>query len=161
MISNEVDSSDISPSDFAAWLDGYQSDPTLTAFSAVAGPPNGLLPCAGYLSGIVAEPAPDYNDAVTRTNGLHLSICDMDMSQILRALAIGTSGLDTAWAPTFVPSDPSLIEVFVDSVLVPHSTVDGVDYVASFNAIGFHGSAVAPAGATIEGHYPAEVTCPN
>jgi hypothetical protein len=161
VVTDENDSSDIAPVDFANWLDGYQGDPKLTAFSAVAGPPNGFLPCFAFFSGISAEPAPDYNTVVSRTGGLHLSICDMDMSAILSALALGSSGMKTKWTLTFVPDDSNAIEVYVNGTLVTHSMVDGVSYDPAANQIEFHGAAVPPAGATIEVHYPTEVVCPT
>jgi len=155
VISDEDDDSrdTIVPATFASWLETYQGDPALTRFSAVAGPPSGLLPCISLISGISATPAIRYNRVVRDTGGIHISFCDMDMSSILSSLAVVSTGLKQTFALTQTPSRPDEIEVNVEGLVVPHDFANGVSYSPTDNSISFHGAWIPRPSQSIEARY--------
>jgi hypothetical protein len=162
VVTDENDDSEdyIRPLDFAAWLDAYQGDPALTSFSAVAGPKSGLFPCIAFFSGISAEPAPRYWTVVNNTSGLHSSICDMDMGDILADLSVVASGMRTTFPLTLIPTDPAAVDVQIEGFTVPKSITDGVSYDVATNSLLFAGDWVPLPGNAIEATYEVEGACP-
>ncbi|NCG20042.1 MAG: hypothetical protein GWP91_13625, partial [Rhodobacterales bacterium] len=139
----------------------YKGDPTLTTFSAMSGPPSGLFPCFALFSGVTAEPAPRVYSAITATGGLHASICDMDMSDMLVALSVLSSGMQTTFQLSYEPSDPFAVVVTVDGVVVPYSATNGFTFNPANRVITFHGTWIPGPNAVIEANYPLIAVCPN
>ncbi len=162
VVTDENDDSEdyIRPVDFADFLDGYQGDPSLTTFSAVAGPKGGLFPCLAFFSGISAEPAPRYWTVVDRTGGIHSSICNMDMSDILTELSVVASGMQTSFPLTLAPADPAAIDVHVEGFAVPKSASNGVSYDSDTNSLLFTGDWVPQPGNDVTATYEVEEACP-
>ena len=160
-VTDEADGSTVSPTDFASWLEAYQGDPLLTAFSAMSGPSGGLFPCIAFFSGISAEPAPGIFNAIQQTGGIHAEICNMDMSAMLTALASVSAGLQRTFTLSYLPTDPTLIEVVVDGYLIPIDSVDGYLYNAATNQVTLYGMAIPDVNEVVEVTYPLESTCPN
>lgn len=155
VVSDEDDDSadSIVPATFATWLEGYQGDPALTRFSAVAGPPSGIFPCISLISGISATPAIRYNRVVRDTGGIHISFCDMDMTSILSSLAVVSTGLKRTYTLSQTPSRPDEMVVDVEGMIVPHDLTNGVSYDPTSNSITFHGAWIPRPSQTIDVSY--------
>jgi hypothetical protein len=162
VVTDENDDSEayISPSAFSAFLDGYQGDPALTSFSAVAGPKSGLFPCFALFSGVSAEPAPRYWSVVQATGGIHSPICDMDMADILAELSVVASGVRSTFPLSLTPVDPGAITARIEGLTVPRSAVNGVSYDGATNSLVFAGDWVPRPGNAIEASYDVADACP-
>jgi len=161
VVTDEDDDSDMRSADFASFLDGYQGSPSLSSFSAVAGPTGGLLPCMTLFGGISADPAPRYWDTVQRTGGIHASICHMDMSDILKQLSYVAANMQTEFALSAPVTDRSEMEVEVDGVDIPYdgSHSDGWDYDETTGVLSLFGPAIPLPGATLTVRYPSDGSC--
>jgi hypothetical protein len=161
VVTDEDDSSSIGPIVFANWLEAYQGDPALASFSAVAGPTSGLLPCFALFSGVTAVPAPTYWDAVRNSGGVQLSICDMDMTDILTQLGMVSAGLTDTFALSLVPTSAADIVIEVDGVVVPHGLPNGATYDGYTNSVILNGTSLPLPGQTVEITYPIGSECPS
>ncbi len=161
LVTDEEDGSNINGNDFGNWLEAYKGDPALTTFSAIAGPTSGFFPCFAIFSGISAEPAPRIGAAIQRTGGIHASICNMNMTDILTSLSVLSSGMQTSFALSYEPSDPFSVVVTVDGVVVPYSAVNGFTFDPVTHVVTFHGMWIPSPNAVIEVTYPLIAVCPN
>ncbi len=158
IITDEDDSSSMKKGNYVTWLDAYKGDADKTAFSAMAGPESGMMPCTGA-NGISATPAPTYSYLVRNTGGFYTEICDMDFDEVLTNLSFYAAGMVTSWELTYQPSNAGQIEVYVDGVDVRYNGINGYTYDALRNEIVFHGDAIPAPEADIVVTYPVAGEC--
>ena len=103
---------------------------------------------------------PRYWEVTQATGGIHLDLCNLDMSEIVQALAIVAAGLDTDFPLGNVPTDPSSITVEVDGIPLQPNPNDGWTYDVNTNTVVFHGNGIPQAGSDIDISYGAATTCP-
>ncbi|MBM4369391.1 MAG: hypothetical protein FJ090_20850 [Deltaproteobacteria bacterium] len=161
VVSDENDSSSISASSFASWLDGLQGDVDLSSLSAIVGDRG--LGCTeiDWSSGdtVSATGGDKYIDVADATGGFFASICTEDFDVAVTNIAKISAGMQAEWELSKTPSDISLMEVYVDGIEVPYDATDGWIYDSADNAVEFHGTAVPDAGEVIEVSYPYDSSC--
>lgn len=165
VVSDEDDVSGNNPgvTSYSNWLESLKPDPTMTTFSAVAGPDGTftLLPaCNTFATGASASTAPRYADAVRRTGGIHANICNMAFDQVLTFLSFVAAGMQVEFDLQYAPSSVGLIEVEVDGQPVGFGAFNGWSWDAATQRIRFNGSSIPGPGEEIVIRYPISGGCP-
>jgi len=93
-----------------------------------------------------------YIDIVNRTNGVLGSVCDSSFASSLQNIQEKIIELSTLF-PLDREPDVKTIRVAVNGQFINQDEKNGWTYLTSENAIQFHGSAVPPAGASIQVYY--------
>lgn len=164
VVSDEDDSSSNSPTQFANWLDGLESDPDLSAVSAICGDPGTSMfdgGCSEWDNGTLynAMSGTDYYDAAMATGGHWASICTASFSEELEYLSLVSQGLTAVYYLTYEPSSIGLTTVEVNGTSVSYSAIDGWTWSSTTNAITFHAEAIPEPSATIRVTYPFDGEC--
>ena len=164
MVTDEDDSSSVSPSQFTSWLDGLESDPDLSALSAICGDPGtGMFDggCTEWdgMTMYTAMAGNDYYDAAMATGGHWASICTASFNEELEYLSLVSQGLTAIYDLTYVPSSIGLTTVDVNGTSVGYSAIDGWTWTSTTNSVTFHGAAIPEPSATIRVTYPFDGEC--
>ncbi len=155
LISDEPDSSSVSPAAFSSWFIGLRSDPTYTSFNAIVGD-RGLGCWENFIEAMGGD---QYIDVVDATDGVFESICSADFSTAATNIAQAAAGMTVVFPLTKTPSDVSGLTVDVDGVSIDYDALTGFSYESDTNAIRFHGDAVPEAGSHVEVAYPVGGGC--
>jgi hypothetical protein len=164
VVTDENDSSSQSPTQFATWLDGLESDPDMSAVSAICGDPGTTMFDGGCtewdgMTMYNAMAGTDYYDAAIATGGHWASICTASFAEELEYLSLVSQGLTAVYYLTHVPSSIGLTTVEVNGVAEGYSAIDGWTWTNTTNAITFHGDAIPQPSATIRVSYPFDGEC--
>ena len=145
-VSDEPDQSATTAKTLIAQLYALKADQDKVVAHAVAGDvPGG---CA------TAEPGTGYDEVVTGTGGMFLSICSTDWGAALEIIAEGAGGVIDTFSLSEDPYEPS-IEVRVDG----RPVLDGWTYDAEDNAIHFDDDAIPEGGSEIDVDYTLGSSC--
>ena len=126
----------------------------LVSFSTIAGTtPNGCFPPGEqiYFGGL-ADPAFRYSAVSSKTGGVVGSICDVSFENTLVRIAQALNTLRRVFPLSIVPT-PGSISVTVNGVPIAQDIVNGWQYRADTQSIGFLGNYVPPPGAIIRIEY--------
>jgi hypothetical protein len=164
VVTDEDDSSSTNPTQFASWLDNLESDPDLSAVSAICGDPGTSMfdgGCSEWDNGTLytAMAGTDYYDAAIATGGHWASICTAEFAEELEYLSLVSQGLSAVYYLTHEPSSIALTTVDVNGSSVGYSAIDGWTWTSTTNAIVFHGDAMPDPSATIRVTYPFDGDC--
>jgi len=154
IITDEDDSSSMRKTDYVSWLDAYKGDPTLTSFSSMAGPESGGFPSIDC--DVMATPI--YKYITDETDGHYTDICDMNFTEVLTYLSFTAAGMMTKFPLTYTPSNIGLINVVVDTDVIPYGPY-GWTYESASNSVVFHADQVPDPEAEIVITYPATTDC--
>ena len=139
MISDEDDQSPGTVTDYVAGLQALKASPSQVIISGLTGQAGGC---------ITAYQAPRYEQAIASTGGISTSICNLDWSANLLAMAGLNGGLRETFTLTYQAITGS-VEVWVDGVYV----TSGWAYDEVINAVVFDPASVPAHGATIDVEY--------
>jgi hypothetical protein len=164
VVSDEDDYSSQNPTQFASWLDNLESDPDLSAISAICGDPGTTMFDGGCtewdgMTMYSAMAGTDYYDAAMATGGHWSSICTAEFAEELEYLSLVSQGLTAVYYLTHVPSSIGLTTVDVNGTVVSYSAIDGWTWTNTTNAIVFHGDAIPEPSASIRVSYPFDGEC--
>ncbi|MGC6493208.1 MAG: choice-of-anchor D domain-containing protein [Myxococcota bacterium] len=167
VVSDEDDQSNMSVANYASWLENLKSDPSMTSLSGITGPANNPgggpfnlgFACSTYSTGVDADYAPRYGDAITSTGGIHANICTMEFNVFLNYLSYAAAGLKFEFELTYEPSSLAAITVEVDGVEVDYDPFDGWTYDSDTNTVSFHGAAIPGPSSAISITYPFQTVC--
>lgn len=105
--------------------------------------------CKPFASSIVGQ---RYMELANQTNGVLGSVCDTSFANSLQNIQERIIELSTLF-PLDREPNVRTINVVVNGTAIPNDELNGWTYLADENAIQFHGSAVPPAGASIQVFY--------
>jgi hypothetical protein len=94
------------------------------------------------------EKAVNLMDMVTKTGGQMESVCSTDLTGAVSNIRARIVQVLSEFRLTKVPN-VSTIKVYMNGALVPHSNVNGWDYIPSINTVRFYGSYLPAADAKI------------
>jgi hypothetical protein len=160
VVSDEDDSSPDDTTQWSNWLESYKPSPDQTSLSGLTGPDGGAFNPIGCTSARGdASSAPRYHRAIRRTKGMWSSLCNADMTQFLTYLSYVAAGLLYRFELQGQPANIGSIQVQVDGVDVPFSTLNGWSYEPGENAIQLNGAAIPDPGQVITIRYPGATVC--
>ena len=172
-LSDEVDQSSQSSSQFVSWLQSMKPTPDKVSFSALVGPASRRCP-AGSTNPDASDvdPAPAYHDAIRRTNGVWGDLCQFDFQPFLQHLGFVAAGfeyrvelahepLTGAPPPSQHAGDPSRGIVVMDDAgnEIPFGRPNGWIYKQDCNCIELYDTAIPGRGETVTVMYPHATTC--
>ena len=137
-----TDEEDGSPGNPATWVSNYQAlkaDPSRVIVNGIYGGSNG---CPGAMA------APDIASVISGTNGVDVSICDVDWLPVLSQIPALVTGLSDTFVLSGVPIDGT-IDVYVDGI----QAQTGWLYDPVLNAIVFDPNSIPAENAVIDIQY--------
>ncbi len=90
-----------------------------------------------------------YLDLVQASGGDSFSICDVNLEDAVSKLQARVLEIITDYPLSVVP-DVNSIKVYMNGVLIPHSSLNGWDYIPSLKVIRFYGTAVPSAAVSVK-----------
>ena len=164
IVSDEDDYSSVSTAAYTAWLDNLESDPDLSALSAICGDPGTSMFNGGCtewdgMTMYSAMAGTTYYDVSIATGGHWSSICTASFAEELEYLSLVSQGMTAEFFLTHVPSSIGLTVVEVNGATESYSAIDGWTWTSTTNAIVFHGDAIPEPSATIRVSYPFDGEC--
>lgn len=153
-LSDEPEQSEYDAQHFIDFFTALKPDPSSILISAIVGDQG--AGCATVCDGLdqTAQPGDKYLEVVSAFSGVFGSICTCDLSPTLDEIGMEATLFVRAFPLSETPSDPSRIEVWVDSEASTDWTYDAQD-----NAIVFGTPPVN--GQQIDVQYPVALECPS
>lgn len=164
VVTDEDDYSSISTSAYTSWLDNLETDPDMSALSAICGDPGTTMFNGGCtewdgMTMYSAMAGTDYYNVALATGGHWSSICTASFAEELEYLSLVSQGMTAEFFLTHVPSSIALTSVDVNGASESYSAIDGWTWSSTTNAIIFHGDAIPAPSATIRISYPFDGEC--
>ncbi len=164
VVTDEDDYSSVSTTAFTTWLDNLESDPDLSALSAICGDPGATMFDGGCtewdgMTMYTAMAGTDYYNVAMDTGGHWSSICTASFAEELEYLSLVSQGMTAEFFLTHEPSSIALTDVEVNGTDVGYSAIDGWTWSSTTNAITFHGDTIPEPSATIRVSYPFDGEC--
>jgi len=164
VVSDEDDYSSINTTGFISWMDSLESDPDLSALSAICGDPGATMFDGGCtewdgMTMYSAMAGTTYYDVSVATGGHWSSICTASFAEELEYLSLVSQGMTAEFLLTHVPSSIALTTVDVNGATESYSAIDGWTWSSITNAVIFHGDAIPEPSATIRVSYPFDGEC--
>jgi len=164
IVSDEDDYSSVNTSAFISWMDSLESDPDLSALSAICGDPGATMFDGGCtewdgMTMYSAMAGTTYYDVSVATGGHWSSICTASFAEELEYLSLVSQGMTAEFFLTHVPSSIALTTVDVNGSTESYSAIDGWTWSSTTNAIIFHGDAIPEPSAAIRVSYPFDGEC--
>jgi len=133
---------------YTSWLDNYVGNHSNYSVSSIFTDTSSCLTTLNQndpsTSRIIAQ---RYPAMATATSGVSSSLCG-NFNNILTNISQSIISLASVFTLN-APANPSTIAVTVNGVSVPNDPTNGWTFNATTNAVSFHGTAIPPAGATI------------